>query len=362
MSSKPMGIHTLIRTSEIKDYFKNDEEFEDVYDKADNIRKKILIAVIDEGVHKDAGLPGVPKDGYLSARCASHVVSSGIAEFNEKSISHGTRVAALAAWGHPCLNLLDYRVRNQAAVGSIGARDADKEVPLVKTAIEAAIKAGASVIVSALATENKKKVYKDNGVDKLISDNPNVLFVFGAGNNGRDMDTYDVCPAGLGPADNMVVVGGCSSLFATSATPDTGGSDIQFGFGAKSVDVASYADNLTLYDPGLRYYYAEAAGVDVSQVPLVPATDTGVSFAIPQVANVCAKMLAINSHLRPKDVKYLVRETGTDARGPLASANITKGTIAPKTCFLAAVKYEPESDSASSSSPTPAKTTPKPSK
>ncbi len=337
------GIHTLIRTSEVKDYFKDDEEFKDVYDKADSKRAKIRIAVIDEGVHKDDGVPGVPQGGYLSARCASHVVSDGIAAFDDKNISHGTRVAAIAAWGSKTLELLDYRVRTQAAIGSIGAREAEKEVPLVKTAMEAAIKNEASVVLSALATENKKKVYKDNGIDKLIADHPGVLFVFGAGNNGRDLDTYDVCPAGLGPADNLVVVGGCSAKYETSAAPDTGGSDILFGFGAKSVDVASYADNLTLYDPGMRFYYAKEAKMDVSKIPLIPTSDTGVSFAIPQVANVCAKMLAINSKLRPKDVKYLIRETGTTARAGLAKANFTKGTIAPKTCYLAAVKYEPES-------------------
>ena len=340
--SSAFGIHSLIRTANVKDYFATDEEFVDVYNKATNTKDKVLIAVIDEGVHKDVGLPDTPKEGYLSARCVSHSVSSGIAEFNEKQISHGTRVAAISVWGDPCLKLLDYRVRTQAALGSIGAREPEKEVPLVKKAMEDAIKAGASVIVSALATENKSKVYKDNGVDKLMKDNPDVLFVFGAGNNGRDLDSYDVCPAGLGPMDNMVVVGGCSETFETTASPDTGGSDIEFGYGAKTVDVASYADNLALYDPGLRYVYSMQAKVDISKVPMLLAGDTGVSFAIPQVANVCAKMLAINSHLKPKDVKYLIRATGTVERKNLDEANITKGTILPNACYLAAVKYEPE--------------------
>jgi len=342
MSSRQYGIHTLVRSSEVKDYFKVDEEFDDVYDKAQNRRAKLRIAVVDEGIHKDDGIPDVPKGGYLSARTASHVLSDGIKEFDEKNISHGTRVAAIAAWGHPGLELLDYRVRTQASLGSIGAREAEKEVPLVAKAMEAAIKAEASVVLSALATENKKKVYQDNGVDKLIKDHPSVLFVFGAGNNGRDLDGYDVCPGGLGPFDNMVVVGGCSAKYETSSTPDTGGSDIQFGYGAKTVDVASYADNVTLYDPGMRFYFAKEANMDVAKIPILPTSDTGVSFAIPQVANIGAKMLAINSHLAPKDVKYLIRQTGTDGRFGLAKANITKGTIAPKTCYLAAVKYEPE--------------------
>lgn len=341
-SGGPFGIHALIRTEQIKDYFTYDDEFKDVYDKAQNRRAQIRIAVIDEGVHKDDGLPGAPQGGYLSKRCVKHVVSDGIAPFDEKQISHGTRVGAIACWGWAGLNLLDYRVRTQAAIGSIGAREADKEVPLVKTAMEAAIKEEASVIVSALATENKKKVYKDNGIDKLISDHPGVLFVFGAGNNGRDLDKYDVCPAGLGPADNMVVVGGCSSDFKTSAKPDTGGSDIEFGYGAKSVDVASYADNLTLYDPGMRYYFAKEAKMDVAKLDLIPTSDTGVSFAIPQLANVCAKMLAINSDLRPKDVRYLIRETGAVQKQGLATANVTKGIVSPNSCYLAGVKYEPD--------------------
>ena len=216
MSTAPLtGIHTLIRTEDIKDYFKSDVDFKEVYDLAENTKKEtVLIAVIDEGVHKDKGLPGVPPDGFLEFLTKDHVVSTGIPAFNETQISHGTRVAALACWGSShfltdmfsaghmrtsqsgighVLGLLDYRVRTQAAVGSIGAREADKEVPLVKTAMEAAVRAGASVVVSALATENKKKVYTDNGVDKVIKDNPGVLFVFGAGNNGRDLDTYDVC-------------------------------------------------------------------------------------------------------------------------------------------------------------------------
>ncbi|MDG6914816.1 MAG: S8 family serine peptidase [Nitrososphaerota archaeon] len=341
-SGGPFGIHAVIRTSELKDYFTYDDEFKEVYDSAESRRENVKIAVVDEGVHQDDGLPGVPRGGYLSSRCAKHVVSSGIAPFDEKQISHGTRVGAVACWGWSGLKLLDYRVRTQAAIGSIGAREAEKEVPLVKTAMEAAIKDGASVVVSALATENKKNVYKDNGVDKLIVDNPGVLFVFGAGNNGRDLDKYDVCPGGLGPAENMVVVGGCSSEFKTSAKPDTGGSDINFGYGAKSVDVASYADNLTLYDPGMRHYFAKEANVDLSGLGLVPTSDTGVSFAIPQVANVCAKMLAINSHLGPKDVKGLVRSTGAVEKAGLAAANVTKGIIAPGTCYLAAVKSEPE--------------------
>ncbi|HET8832078.1 MAG TPA: S8 family serine peptidase [Casimicrobiaceae bacterium] len=116
---------------------------------------------------------------------------------------------------------------------------------------------------------------------KAFESAPNVLFITAAGNSDEDASFIEDIPAGI-VLPNLMAVG--------------------------AVDKAGDEASFTSYGPTVVVH---ANGYQVESV--IPGGDklaeSGTSMASPQVANLAAKILAVNPKLTPADVIKLIRDT-----------------------------------------------------
>jgi cell wall-associated protease len=117
---------------------------------------------------------------------------------------------------------------------------------------------------------------------KFVAAAPKTLFVFASGNDGKNNDQYPGSPTNIA-ADNVISVGATYQDLILAPFSN---------FGTSTVDVAA---------PGMI--------VD----SLIPGNErlaiSGTSQAAPFVANVAAKILAINPRLNPGEVKAILMRT-----------------------------------------------------
>ncbi len=164
--------------------------------------------------------------------------------------------------------------------------------------------------------DERKKIARDyfdiqkNSLTKAFESAPGILFVTAAGNSNENASFIEDIPAGIS-LPNLITVGAVD----------------------KSGDEASF----TSYGPTV---VVDANGYQVESV--IPGGDrlaeSGTSMASPQVANLAAKILAVNPKLTPPQVIALIRDTADktpDGRRTL---------INPKKAIAAAeVKSSPRS-------------------
>ncbi|HKP67094.1 MAG TPA: S8 family serine peptidase, partial [Casimicrobiaceae bacterium] len=116
---------------------------------------------------------------------------------------------------------------------------------------------------------------------KAFESAPDVLFITAAGNSDEDASFIEDIPAGI-VLPNLMTVG--------------------------AVDKAGDEASFTSYGPTVVVH---ANGYQVESV--MPGGDklaeSGTSMASPQVANLAAKILAVNPKLKPADVIKLIRDT-----------------------------------------------------
>lgn len=135
--------------------------------------------------------------------------------------------------------------------------------------------------------DERKKIARDyfdiqkNALTKAFASAPGILFVTAAGNSNEDASFTEDIPAGIS-APNLITVG--------------------------AVDKAGDEASFTSYGPTV---VVDANGYQVDSV--IPGGDklaeSGTSMASPQVANLAAKMLAVNPKLTPAQVIAIVRDT-----------------------------------------------------
>lgn len=117
----------------------------------------------------------------------------------------------------------------------------------------------------------------------VIKDNPNILFVCAAGNEGTNLDKYMIYPASY-DLDNIIVV---------TAINNQG----------KLYDSAGYGSYVTIAAPGqdifVKFTDKENGYVD------------GTSVATAYVSGIASLMLSVNSELTPTDIKQIIIETAT---------------------------------------------------
>ncbi len=162
------------------------------------------------------------------------------------------------------------RVVNMSWGGSVKGIEEDLEVCGVgKTAEER----------KALAREMFE--IQKNGLSKAFASAPDILFVTAAGNSNQDASFVEDIPAGI-VLPNLMTVG--------------------------AVDRAGDEASFTSYGPTV---VAHANGYQVESV--IPGgeklAESGTSMASPNVANLAAKVLAVNPKLTPVEVIALVRDT-----------------------------------------------------
>ncbi len=120
-----------------------------------------------------------------------------------------------------------------------------------------------------------------NGLTKAFASAPDILFITAAGNSNQDASFVESIPAGI-VLPNLMTVG--------------------------AVDRAGDEASFTSYGPTV---VAHANGYQVESV--IPGgeriAESGTSMASPNVANLAAKILAVNANLRPTEVIALIRDT-----------------------------------------------------
>jgi len=124
-------------------------------------------------------------------------------------------------------------------------------------------------------------------LEAAIREAPEILFICGAGNFSDDVDFAEYSPAGL-QLPNLVTVGAVDALDRPASFTSSG----------KGVWLYANGSNIEGLVPGGR-----------------TAVFSGTSGAVPQVANLAAKLLAISPALKPEEILRALRETGVTVVG-----------------------------------------------
>jgi subtilisin family serine protease len=221
---------------------------------------------------------------------------------------HGTHVAGIAAEGNPYARILTARIEFSYTLlpDPCPTRElAEKDARNAQAVVEFMKKNGTRVVnmswggsvkdiesdlevcgIGKTANERKTiaREYFDitkNALTRAFASAPEILFVTAAGNSNQDASFVEDIPAGI-VLPNLMTVG--------------------------AVDRAGDEASFTSYGPTV---VAHANGYQVESV--IPGgeklAESGTSMASPNVANLAAKILAVNPKLTPVEVIALIRST-----------------------------------------------------
>jgi len=221
---------------------------------------------------------------------------------------HGTHVAGITMAGNPYARLVTARIEfdwhmlpDPCPTRELAERDARNQQAYVDFFKQHGVRVvnmswGGSVkgIEEQLelcnigsGPDERKKIARDyfeiqkDALTKAFASAPAILFVTAAGNSNEDASFVEDIPAGIA-LPNLLTVG--------------------------AVDKAGDEASFTSYGPTVVVH---ANGYQVESV--IPGGDklaeSGTSMASPQVANLAAKILAINPKLKPEEVIRLIRAT-----------------------------------------------------
>jgi len=221
---------------------------------------------------------------------------------------HGTHVAGIAVEGNPYARILTARIEFSHTLlpDPCPSRElADKDARNAQAAVDFMKKNGARVVnmswggsiksiesdlelcgIGKTPAERKglAREYFDTAktaLTKAFASAPGILFITAAGNSNRDASFDEDIPADI-VLPNLMTVG--------------------------AVDRAGDEASFTSYGPTV---VAHANGYQVESV--IPGgeklAESGTSMASPNVANLAAKMLAVNPRLTPVEVIKVIRET-----------------------------------------------------
>jgi subtilisin family serine protease len=242
---------------------------------------------------------------------------------------HGTHVAGIAVEGNPHARILTDRIEFSYTLlpDPCPTREfADKDARNAQAAVDFMKKNGARVVnmswggtvksvesdlelcgIGKSPAERKAlaREYFDiakGALTKAFASAPDILFVTAAGNSNRDASFDEDIPADI-VLPNLMTVG--------------------------AVDRAGDEASFTSYGPTV---VAHANGYQVESV--IPGgeklAESGTSMASPNVANLAAKMLAVNPRLTPVELIKVIRETAD------RSADGRRALINPKKAVAAA--------------------------
>ena len=191
---------------------------------------------------------------------------------------HGTRVASVILAEAPGLRLIPYRYPRP---------DLSRMAALVADAAAQ----GARIVNLAMGS-NQPEPWR--AFARAMADNPDILFVVSAGNDGRDLDRRPVYPAAF-KADNMLVI--------TSAD----------GFGDPAPGSNWGKGTVDLLVPGERVPVIDFNGR--------AALASGASFAAPRVTALAARLLMGNPEWTARQLKaaIIARARLVDGAGRLTS-------------------------------------------
>jgi subtilisin family serine protease len=221
---------------------------------------------------------------------------------------HGTHVAGITMAGNPYARLVTGRIefdwhllpdpcpsrelvdrdaRNQQAYVDFFKRHGVRVVNMSWGGSVKGIEEQLELCNIGKTPDERKKIAREyfeiqkNALTKAFASAPGILFITAAGNSNEDASFAEDIPAGI-VLPNLMTVG--------------------------AVDKAGDEASFTSYGPTVAVH---ANGYQVESV--IPGGDklaeSGTSMASPQVANLAAKILAVNPKLSPTDVIKVIRET-----------------------------------------------------
>ena len=221
---------------------------------------------------------------------------------------HGTHVAGITMAGNPYARLVTGRIefdwhmlpdpcptrelaerdaRNQQAYVDFFKQHGVRVVNMSWGGSVKAIEEQLELCNIGSGPDERKKIARDyfeiqkDALTKAFASAPAILFVTAAGNSNEDASFVEDIPAGIA-LPNLLTVG--------------------------AVDKAGDEASFTSYGPTVAVH---ANGYQVESV--IPGGDklaeSGTSMASPQVANLAAKILAVNPKLKPEEVIRLIRGT-----------------------------------------------------
>lgn len=223
------------------------------------------------------------------------------------SWSHGTHVAGVAVAGNPFARIVHitenwpYKaIPDEAPTVELGKRwgmTCEESVAYLKkanvrvvnmswrvgrAAFEGMLEAKGVGANPAERAELSRQIFAGlrDGLEKAIASAPEILFIAGSGNEDNDVDFAEYVPAGL-RLPNLITVGAVDQR-------------------DKFTDFTTTGKNVELYANGYRIDSYIPGGQLVKF--------SGTSMAAPQVANLAAKMLAINPKLTPAEVVQFIRD------------------------------------------------------
>lgn len=221
---------------------------------------------------------------------------------------HGTHVAGIAAEGNPYARILTARIefsysllpdpcptkelverdaRNSQSVVDFMKKNGTRVVNMSWGGSVKGIEGDLEVCGVGKSPDERKAMAREFfevqkvGLTKAFASAPDILFITAAGNSNQDASFVEDIPAGI-VLPNLMTVG--------------------------AVDRAGDEASFTSYGPTV---VAHANGYQVESV--IPGgeklAESGTSMASPNVANLAAKVLAVNPKLTPVQVIALIRET-----------------------------------------------------
>lgn len=202
------------------------------------------------------------------------------------------------------------------ALKTLGA-DGSGDVGASFQAISYAIAAGAKVVNGSYGTS-----YDSNVIRQLVSSATGVSFVFAAGNDGVNLDTYDAFPCEI-PGAQVICVGSVS---------ETGAASDFSNYSPSSVDITAPGENINSTVPANLYYggYAKFSGTSMA-TPVVAGAAAVLRSKFPTLT-----AAQIRARLQTGADPVVTPNSAIDGRVNLAGA-IANAPIVPTTTATAAV-------------------------
>ncbi len=190
--------------------------------------------------------------------------------FDFASLSHGTPIAGIASKESDDISILPIRL-------------SFSEAKIFYKAIELAHSRGSRIVNMSFGGFDKDS---DNMkfLDTAMKDNPDMLFVVVAGNDGEDLANRPTYPA-ASDYSNVIVV--------ASVDENNELSDFS-SYNKTMIDIAALGRDVLSPEPGNTYNKR-----------------SGTSFAAPQVTRVAAKVKFINPDLTPEQIIAIIRDSVT---------------------------------------------------
>ena len=185
-------------------------------------------------------------------------------------------------WGDNCRQAVEYLRQSGARVVNMSWR-------VSRSAFESMLEAKGVGDSSEERAELSRQIFHElsSGLEEAIRNAPEILFIAGSGNEDNDIDFNEYVPAGL-RLPNLLTVGAVDHRDRFTSFTSTG-------------------EGVELYANGYRIESLVPGGQRVRF--------SGTSMAAPQVANLAAKLLALDPSLSPAEVIERIRANADPVPG-----------------------------------------------